>query len=162
MFPEALTELRQQWRPYWAWWPVFLWLDWCYTQRIKTWCSKGKGKVPWKNRDFIRKLPWKSWGNRKKSLEKVGKFKKSPLKKLKVAFLWAHFMDFQYVDEHIFWKRMCFFRCIRKSPETVENIMKQLKQYWLRLNIIYNKIYKLQLLFTYNTLERRETLIYGK
>ena len=51
---------------------------------------------------------------------------------------------------------------IRKSPETVENIMKQLKQYWLRLNIIYNKIYKLQLLFTYNTLERRETLIYGK
>ena len=31
----------------------------------------GKGKVPWKNWDFLKKLPCKSWKIQKKSLEKV-------------------------------------------------------------------------------------------
>lgn len=49
-----------------------------------------------------------------------------------------------------------------KVSETVENIMKHMKQYWLYLNTIYNKIYKLQLLFTYNILESRDKLLHGK
>ena len=121
-----------------------------------------------------------------KSLEKVEKIEKSPLKKLEKSkkvpwkscdmenhHLWKGIWGRKNVEKRVFAKRQITKKLElaviisnawekEKLSETVENIMKHMKRYWLYLNTIYNKIYKLQLLFTYNTLESGDKLLHGK